>query len=378
MIKYDGDQTPLQTKISGRAERGRAERSGAEHDQAGRLLLGNVIGVLLPLSGALLIPALIIFAGSSDPGKSIAAFFIGPWSNPWFLGNTLDSAALLLTASLGAAFAFKGGCFNLGGEGQIYLGGCAAAAVLLAPSVPGLSGPVLLTLAGCAAFAAGAFMGGLSGLLRRNTGANELISSFLLSAALIPAGDFLIAGPLRNRQGNLLASAAFSHDRLLPKLLPPSALSVSCLIALFLVALAHLFIHHTAAGYRFRIAGSSPELALFGGIAPEKRFVPAMTVSGALAGLCGFFAAAGTYGMAYTGFSGGIGWTAIAAALIAGNEMLALVPASLFLAVLKSGSDAALLQAGFGFETAAFIQAAVLLLAALPLGKRILLGRKKA
>ena len=360
MIKPEAEfQTPSRTKPSG---------------QAGRLLLGNVIGILLPLLGALLVPALIIFAGSPDPGKSLAAFFIGPWSNSWFTGNTLDMAALLLTASLGAAFAFKGGCFNLGGEGQIYVGGCAAAEVLLAPS--GLPGPVLITAAGCAAFAAGALMGGLSGLLRRNAGVNELISSFLLSAALIPAGDFLIGGPLRNHEGNLLASAAFSRDRLLPKLLPPSALSLSCLIALVLVALAHLFIRHTAAGYRFRVSGSTPELALFGGIAPEKRFVPAMAVSGALAGLFGFFAAAGTYGMAYTGFSSGMGWTAIAVALIAGNEMLALVPAALFLAVLKSGSDAALLQAGFGFETAAFVQAAVLLLAALPLGKRILLGRK--
>jgi simple sugar transport system permease protein len=353
------------------AEDTRMKTSG----QAGRLLLENCIGVLLPLLGALLVPALIIFAGSPDPGKSLAAFFIGPWSNSWFLGNTLDMAALLLTASLGAAFAFKGGCFNLGGEGQIYLGGCAAAAVLLTPA--DFPGPVLIAAAGCAAFAVGGLMGGLSGLLRRGAGANELISSFLLSAALIPAGDFLIAGPLRNQKGNLLASAAFSHDRLLPKLLPPSVLSVSCLVALVLVALAHLFIRHTAAGYRFRIAGAAPELAFFGGIAPEKRFIPAMAVSGALAGLCGFFAAAGTYGMAYTGFSGGTGWTAIAVALIAGNEMLALVPAALFLAVLKSGSDAALLQAGFGFETAAFIQAAVLLLAALPLGKRILLGGKK-
>ena len=100
-----------------------------------------------------------------------------------------------------------------------------------------------------------------------------------------------------------------------------------------------------------------------------------MTASGALSGLAGFFAAAGTYGMAYAGFSGGLGWTAIAAALIAGNEPLALIPASLFLAALKAGSDAALLKAGFGFETAAFIQAAALLLAALPLGRRFFAGK---
>lgn len=334
---------------------------------------GGIAGVVLPLGGALLVPALIIWAASPDPVKSLAAFFTGPWSNRWFLGNTLDGAVLLLTASLGAAAAFRGGAFNLGGEGQLYLGGCAAAVVLLAP-LP-LSGPAALALAAAAALAAGGLMGGLCGFLRRAAGAHELISSFLLSAALIPAGDYLIAGPLRGGGGNLLASAPFAAERLLPKVLAPSALSFSAPAVLVLALLFHVFLHRTAAGYRFRIAGASPELARFGGVNPEKRFVPAMAASGALSGLAGFFAAAGTYGMAYAGFSGGLGWTAIAAALIAGNEPLALIPASLFLAALKAGSDAALLKAGFGFETAAFIQAAALLLAALPLGRRFFAGK---
>jgi simple sugar transport system permease protein len=323
--------------------------------------------VLLVAAFALVLPAAIIVLASASPAKSLAAFFLGPWSSKWFLGNTLDSAALLLTASLGAAVSFKGGCFNLGGEGQIYLGGCAAAAVLLAPIFGGVPGWAALFLAGFAALAAGAAMGYVSGFLRRAAGANELITSFLLSAALIPAGDFLIAGPLKAKAGNLLASEAFAASRLLPKIFPPSALSISAIIILFLAMANHFFLHNTASGYRFRIAGAAPSLARFGGIDAEKRFIPAMAVSGALSGLCGFFAAAGTYGMAYAGFSGGTGWTAIAAALIAGNEPLALVPVCVFLSALKAGSDAALLQAGFSFETAAFIQAAVLLLASLPL-----------
>lgn len=335
----------------------------------------DILAIALPLAGAILVPALIIFASADDPGKSLAAFFTGPWSNRWFLGNTLDGAALLLTAALGAAFAFKGGCFNLGGEGQIYLGGCAAAVVLLAPVFAGFSGPAALAVAALAALCAGGVMGGLCGTLRRFTGAHELIGSFLLSAALIPLGDFLIAGPLHSGTENLLASAAFAPRFLLPKLLAPSALSLSAPVALALVLCAHVFVHYTAAGYRFRVSGAAPELARSGGITPENRFIPAMAVSGALSGLCGFFAAAGTYGMAYAGFSGGLGWTAIAAALIADGEPLALIPAALFLAALKAGSDAALLKAGFGFETAAFIQAAVLLLAALPRGKRFLPGR---
>jgi simple sugar transport system permease protein len=325
----------------------------------------------LPLAGALLVPALIVLAGADDPAKSLAAFFAGPWSNRWFAGNTFDGAVLLLTAALGAAFAFRGGCCNLGGEGQIYLGGCAAAAVLLAPA---FSGSFALAAAALAALAAGGLMGGLCGLLRRLTGANELITSFLLSAALIPAGDFLVAGPLHAKTENLLASAAFAPDRLLPKLFSPSALSLSAPAALALAFAVRFFFRGTAAGYRLRVMGAAEDLARQGGINPEKRFTPAMAVSGAFSGLCGFFAVAGTYGTAYMGFSGGLGWTAIAAALAAGSEPLALIPVCLFLAALKAGSDAALLKAGFGFETAAFIQAAVMLLAALPRGKQLLPG----
>jgi simple sugar transport system permease protein len=97
-----------------------------------------------------------------------------------------------------------------------------------------------------------------------------------------------------------------------------------------------------------------------------------MAVSGCFAGLTGFFAVAGTYGKCYQGFSGGLGWDAVALALIAGNEPLLLFPAVFVFGAARAGAGTAMLQAGFGFETAAFIQAAILLLAAIALkrGKR--------
>ncbi|MDR1901448.1 MAG: ABC transporter permease [Treponema sp.] len=334
----------------------------------------RAFGVLIPLGAALLIPLIFILAGSDTPVKTLAAFFIGPWSNSWFLGNTLDSMALLLTVSLGAALAFRAGCFNLGGEGQIYLGGCAAAAVLLCRT--GLPSFLVLILAAAAAAGTGGLMGGVSGLLRKRIGASELITSFLGSAALIPLGDYVISGILRNPEGNLLATEKISPARLLPKLLSPSTLSVSILIALALAFFLQFLLHGTAIGYRFRISGAAPDLARFSGISAERRFVPAMALSGGLAGLTGFFAVAGTYGMCYQGFSGGLGWNAVAMALIAGNEPLLLLPVVFFFNAVTAGSNAAMLQAGFGFETAAFIQAAVLLLAALPFGSRYLSGEK--
>ncbi|MDR2209949.1 MAG: ABC transporter permease [Spirochaetaceae bacterium] len=330
-------------------------------------------GALIPLGAAFLIPLVFIGAGSRDPLKTLAVFFYGPWSNPWFLGNTLDSMTLLLMASLGAAAAFRGGCFNLGGEGQIYLGGCAAAAILL--SGGSISGPAMLSLGALGAAGAGGVMGGLSGLLRKRIGANELITSFLAGAALMPLGDYVISGVLRDSGGNLLATGKIDPSRLLPRILPPSALSISIIIVLGCMVLLHLLIHGTALGYRFQISGAAPDLARFSGINAEKRFIPAMAGSGIIAGLTGFFAVAGTYGMCYQGFPAGLGWNAIAVALIAGSEPLFILPVAFIFNAIKTGADTAMLQAGFGFETAAFIQAAVLLLAALPFSSRYLSGR---
>ncbi|MDR3161719.1 MAG: ABC transporter permease [Spirochaetaceae bacterium] len=325
---------------------------------------GAFFGTLITVAAALLLTVVLILVNAPDAALTLRAFFIGPWSSRWFLGNTLDSISLLLTASLGAALAFRGGCFNLGGEGQIYLGGLAASVVLL--SGEGTAGGTeggILCLAALAALLTGGSLGAIAAFLKRKFGAHELISSFLLSAALSPLADYLITGPLRDPQGNLLATSRFAPGRLLPRLLPPSALSLSFIFALILIAAGYVFIHRSLRGYRFRIAGAAADFARYGGIRPEAYWIPAMTLSGALSALTGFFAVAGTYGLCHRGFSGGLGWNAIAVALIARNYPLALFPAALVYGALKAGSDAALLAAGLSFETSAFIQTVVLLLA---------------
>ena len=100
-----------------------------------------------------------------------------------------------------------------------------------------------------------------------------------------------------------------------------------------------------------------------------------MAVSGALFSLTGFFAVAGSYGRCPAGFSGGLGWSAIAVALIARNRPLALLPSALVLGWLYSGSGSALLAAGINLETSSFIQAAVLLFATVSFGVPVLKRR---
>jgi simple sugar transport system permease protein len=209
----------------------------------------------------------------------------------------------------------------------------------------------------------GGLLGAVSGILKKRLGTNELITSFLLASALTPLADYLIEGPLRDRGGNLLAMPAFEKSRTLLQLLPPSHLSVSFLFALVLVIGGHIFVNKTAWGYRFRISGAVPGFAAYGGIESEKCWIPSLTSSGALFGLAGFFAVAGTYGRCHLGFSGGLGWNAIAVSLICRNRPLALFPAALIYGWLQAGAGSALLAARIDLEAAAFIQAAVLILA---------------
>jgi simple sugar transport system permease protein len=305
------------------------------------------------------------------------AFFIGPWASPWFLGNTLDSIALLLTASLGALASFRGGTFNLGGEGQIYLGGLAASVVLLAGGGNSpLPGPVTLFAAALAAMITGGVLGSVSGILKKRLGANELITTFLLSSALIPVADYLIEGPWRDRAGNLLAMPVFAGDRRLLSLLPPSHLSISFFFALLLVIGGHIVLNKTVWGYRFALGGAFPGFAAYGGLEPEKCWIPSLVISGALSGLAGFFAVAGTYDRCHLGFSGGLGWNAIAVSLICRNRPLALIPAALIYGWLRAGADSALLAARIDLETSAFIQAAVLLAATLRVTVPVLKRRR--
>jgi ABC-type uncharacterized transport system permease subunit len=192
-----------------------------------------------------------------------------------------------------------------------------------------------------------------------------------------PVADFLVSGPLRDPANNLLATARFAPDRLLPAVLPPSTLNASAPIALVLLAAAAFALERTAVGFRLRVAGSSPSFARFAGIEPASYWTPAFAVSGAFHGLAGFFAVAGTYGLCHRGFPGGLGWGAIAVALIARNSPLALVPAAAAYAWLETGSETAMLASELSFETSAFVQAAVFLLITARFSRRLFRGKQR-
>ncbi len=336
--------------------------------------LAGPVGLALTLAVALLV-AVAILATWQHPAAALQAFFLGPFSSLFAFGNMIDAAVPLTLAGLGMAICFRAGVLNLGGEGQVYGAGVLAAALATTGAPAGPAGTVAVMAAGAAL---GAALAGISGWLRYRWETNELISSYLLSAVVLLAGDWLITGPLDDPASNLMAAREIPRSLWLAGLLPPSHLSTGLFLAFGAAALTSLFLAGTRWGYELRLCGANRSFARYGGVHVGLYLVLPMVLSGALHGLAGATALLGTYHRAVKGFSLGMGWNAIAIALIARNRPLAVIPAALFYAWLDAGARTATVLAGVSYEMILLVQAVIFYLVTAQALAELVLKRSRA
>jgi simple sugar transport system permease protein len=317
-------------------------------------MLTGFTGLALTLVFSFALVIALILLLSKTPGKTIWYFFAGAFTNAYYLGNMLNSAVPLVFTGLAIAVAFKSSVFNLGGEGQVYAGGLAATAVCLA--LPAANAYLGGFAAMAGAVVVSGILAGLSGFFKMKWNADEMISSFLLSSAIILVVNFFITGPLDDPNNNLLATLPIGKQYALTKIFPPSKLNVSAFFAIATAVLVSFFMARTHAGYEMRMCGLNREFSRYGGISVSKYFVLPMAMGGALNGLAGGLLVLGTYGASIKGFSAGMGWNGIAVALIARNSPLGVIPAALLFAYLEAGAKAAMLHSDVTFEIAAIAQ----------------------
>ncbi len=296
---------------------------------------------------------------STDFGGALEQFFIAPFSNRYFFGNFLADAVPLAIAGLGVLIAFKSKNFNLGGEGQLYSGALVAGILALSLGVDMSPLELWFSVSIAGAFA-GLLIAAISGVLKAYRGVSEMISSFLISAIMVNVVDFFVTGPLQDPSSNFQTTRQLATKLLLPKILAPSKLDVSVLVALALVVGAALAASHTRVGFELKICGENEEFARYCGIPVAGYNVGAMAISGALHGLAGALLVIGPQTRVMRGFSGGIGWSAISVALLAQGSELGIVPAALFVAFLDSGSNQVMIGSGIPSEIISILQAAAL------------------
>ena len=318
------------------------------------------VSVFLTPAISLLVLVLLIFLLSDTPSVSLYYFFIGPFRNVFSLGNMLSSAALLILGALGVTVAMKAGSLNLGGEGQIYLGAFTTTAAALSLSRFGVTGGILAVVIGV--LCAGA-LAAFSGFLRAKWNTNELITTFLLSSAIIPIVNHLVTGPFLDPETSLISTKKIAENIRLSLILKPSSLSAGIYIALVFVFIVHFFIFKTKKGYEFRMAGNNEIFARYGGINTKVNTVLAMAISGSFYGLAGSIAVLGTYHATIKEFSAGLGWNGLAVALIAHFYPPAVIPAALFFAWIGAGARIAMQNTGLTLEVASIVQSVIFFLA---------------
>jgi ABC-type uncharacterized transport system permease subunit len=312
------------------------------------------------VAGGLLV--LLLVASGYSSATALGALWNGSLGTSYAIHSaTLVRATPLILAGLAVAIAFRAGVLNIGAEGQLLAGGAAAAAV----GVHGadLLGPLTIPVALLLGALCGAGWAAVAATLRQRFGVLEVISTIMLNFIALHAVGYLVRGPLQEPLRIYPQSATLAPAVRLPVLVPGTRLHVGFALAVAVAAIAWWTLRHTAAGFRLRAAGANASAAASAGAIDVRRATAAaFMVSGALAGLAGGVEVTGVTYALYENFSPGYGYTAIAVALLAGLNPLAVVVTGVLFGALEAGAGAMQRDAGVPAELVRVVEAVLILL----------------
>ena len=270
---------------------------------------------------------------------------VGAFGTPYDIEETLVSSIPLIFAALAVAFSFRGGLFNIGAEGQLYMGAIAATAVGITFN---WAGWLLLPACVIAAALAGALWAFLPGILKAYRGAHEVITTMMLNYVALNFMHYLLInsitgapGPLEGPQPGDPVSRGLNatFPIIVPSWLVPNArLSAAFLLALACGGLFWFILTKTTLGYAIRATGFNIKAARYAGINVNRTIVLTMVISGAFAGLAGVSYIAGAGGQLQDSFDNfTFGFDAIAIALLGKNTALGSIIAAILFGALYHG-----------------------------------------
>jgi len=316
----------------------------------------NVAIPLISIALALLVGGGVILALGFNPINVYRSMFAHAFLSRSGLMDTAVKAIPLILAGLGVAFAFRMLLWNIGAEGQIYVGALAASGVALTmPEAPALVVLPAMLLAGMLAGAAWAL---LAAIPRAYLGANETIITLLLNYVAIYWVDHLVFGAWRDPGAlGFPITRAFSSAARLPML--SGRIHIGILFALAAAILLYVILFHSRWGYEVRVIGESVLAARYAGMNIQRNILLVMTLSGALAGLAGVTEISAIHGRLQPGFSPGYGYTAIIVACLAAMHPGWIVLVSFLLSGLLVGGFSMQI-AGLPLAIVSMLQGAIL------------------
>lgn len=298
-----------------------------------------VISVLASfLAGAILIAAV-----GENPIYVYWVFLKNSFFDLNGLGYTLFYATPLIFTGLAVAFGFRCGLFNIGGEGQLYMG--AMAITIVALWMDGTSAWIMIPVLFVTGFLAGGIWGGIPGVLKAQFGGHEVINTIMMNFIAYSIVNYLVLGPLK-REGTQVLETSFIPDAgKIPKFnewfswIPETQpLNAGFIVALITCALVYVILWKTKWGFEIRSVGISNSVAKYAGIGVKKNMILAMFLSGGFAGMVGIHEVMGFRYTFHDSFANQAGFVGIAVALLGRNHPVGVILAAILFGALNRGS----------------------------------------
>jgi len=322
------------------------------------------------LALALIMSGLLILALGEDPFQAISILAHGAFGYPEAIGYTLYYTTNFIFTGLAVAMAFHCYLFNIGGEGQAYLGGLGAGLIALA--IGHWPAPIVIIIAIMAAALFGGFWGFIPGWLQAKRGSHIVITTIMFNFIAAILMTYLMVEILIEPGQQAAESRDFESGAFLPRIhdilaligidAGHSALNLSFVLAILCSVGFWFFVWRTRWGYEIRTVGQNESAGIYGGILPSRAIIVAMCISGALAGLVGVNEILGVHHRLLLEFTAGYGFVGIAVALMGRNHPFGIFFAALlFGALYQGGNDLAFDMPSIRREMVVVIQGLVIL-----------------
>lgn len=314
---------------------------------------------------ALILGAVLMLVTGYSPIKGYSAMLAGSFGNARLFGNMLAKALCLCLCALGMAVAAQAGMFNVGGEGQLFLGGLAA--TMTGVWMQGAPVIIALPCAFLSAMIVGGFYGWIPAWLRVKINVSEVITTIMLNSIAILVCKWLTnaGGPLSTHDKGVLGGTDAVPDALaFSQLIAKSNLSTAIVYGAFIAFLCWYFMKKTSTGLEMKVTGENSRFAYFSGLNNDRIMIWSMIASGAICGLVGMFEVYGYQGRFMDTISNEFYYDGMLVAMIMHYNPIGIIIMSFFFAMIDVGSSAMELRVGICGELSDIIFAIIVFLMA--------------
>jgi len=325
--------------------------------------LANGIIPTLAILTSLIVTAGVVALSGANPIRGYLGLWDGAFGDIDAIINTVVKTTPYVFAGLALTVAFRGGMFNIGAEGQFFVGSIVAAWIGYALHLPPAIHLVAALLGGAVG---GGVWGAIPGWLKARAGANEVITTIMTNYIALRIINWLISptGPMINPERPLPQTPEVYSTAYIPMMIPDTRLHWGVVLAIIMAVIVFYLLWRTVLGFEIRMVGISPTSAHYAGVNVGRTMVLTMGLSGAIAGIGGAVQVLALTHFFSTGFNVGYGFNSIAVAMLGGLHPIGVILASFLFGAMDAGAGVMQMRTGVPIDVVTIIQGLVLMFVA--------------